>query len=516
LIDTLLAFDARQIESRLSPLEELGRSLWLPAIINSEGVLVERLRGLLELRDALLRGVIPWHCNDPDEAERQDAGAPWPQQDVQRVFGETMTRLGLPRLCERQAQATEQVMRSLLWYLDQLAGLGTRVGRADALTYLAQRFHDDWDAQRRDWEEVLRVLESLDGVAHFARSSALRGLLRSQAWQSLLQAHELIVGMPHLRALIHSLGRSRPDQNIERRPHPRSDKDARERQWVERWHDRLLPGVATEVEGIRRAGDINRLLASELMQWRRRLPDAPDRMQTLRRLFAARLTEQSLLSLEHHEHVQEWERVEDYQKTDQSNPEHQARLEAGPIIICLDTSASMAGGPERVTKAIALEVMRTASRENRPCHLLAFSGPGELRDTPLPMDEEGLVRLAEFVAAGFHGGTDIVEPIESALNRICQSDWRQADLLIASDGEFGVTPATHQRLSFAKAELGLRVQGVLIGDRETIGLREVCDHVFWVQDWRRYGAEYGQVESPVHDKSLTKLYFPSASMRPPG
>jgi hypothetical protein len=88
--------------------------------------------------------------------------------------------------------------------------------------------------------------------------------------------------------------------------------------------------------------------------------------------------------------------------------------------------------------------------------------------------------------------------------------------LIASDGEFGVTPATHQRLSLAKAELGLRVQGVLIGDRETIGLREVCDHVFWVQDWRRYGAEYGQVESPVHDKSLTKLYFPSASMRPPG
>lgn len=516
MTDTLLAFDARQIESRLSPLEALGRSLWLPAIINSEGDLVARLQGLLELRDALLRGVIPWRVDEADDAERHDAGARWPQPDVRRVFGETMERLGLPRLCEGQAHATEQVLRSLLWYLDQLAGLGARAGRAEALTQLAKRFRDDWDAQRRDWEEVLRVLESLDGVAHFARSSALRGLLRSQAWQSLLQAHELIVGMPHLQALIRSLGRSRPDQKIERRPRPRLEKDVRERQWIERWHDRLLPGVATEVEGIRRAGDINRLLASELMQWRRRLPDAPNRMQTLRRLFAARLAEQSLLSLEHHEQVREWERVEDHQTVDQSNPELQARLEAGPIIICLDTSASMAGGPERVTKAIALEVMRTAAREGRLCHLLAFSGPGELRDTPLSMNEEGLVRLAEFVAAGFHGGTDIVEPIESALNRICQSGWRQADLLIASDGEFGVTPATHRRLTLAKTELGLRVQGVLIGDRETIGLREVCDHVFWVRDWRRYGGEYGQTESPVHDKSLTKLYFPSASMRPPG
>jgi uncharacterized protein with von Willebrand factor type A (vWA) domain len=515
LTECLQAFDTRQLEAQLAPLESLGRALWLPAIINTEGNLVARLQGLVVLREALLRGECAWSGNPHSLHVHTHEGPRWPREDIRIVFGDGMSRLGLPRLCEGQADTTDQVLRSLLWYLDQLAGLGARVGRVEAVRQIAHGFYQDWDAQRRDLEEVLRVLETLDGVAHFARSSALRGLLRSQAWQALLQAHELIAAMPELRGLIRSLGRSRPDLKLEQQPRPRPHESDPERRLSERWHEYLLPGVATEIEGVRRAGDIQRLLASELVQWRRTLPQAPARMRILRRLFAARLAEQSLLSFEHHERVREWIRVEELQMPDQAPPEPQPELKAGPIIICLDTSASMAGGPERVTKAIALEVMRTAAREGRACHLLAFGGPGELRDTTIPMNEEGLLRLAEFVAQGFHGGTDIVEPIEAALNRICQAEWRQADLLIASDGEFGVTPATHQRLTRAKTELGLRVQGVLIGDRETIGLREVCNHVFWVRDWRRYGGEHGQTDSPVHDKSLTKLYFPSASMRPP-
>ncbi|HMV21733.1 MAG TPA: VWA domain-containing protein, partial [Rhodocyclaceae bacterium] len=52
------------------------------------------------------------------------------------------------------------------------------------------------------------------------------------------------------------------------------------------------------------------------------------------------------------------------------------------------------------------------------------------------------------------------------------------------------------------------VQGVLIGDRETIGLLEVADDIFWVRDWRHYGSSLA--DSPVHSKSLTAMYFPGA------
>ena len=58
-----------------------------------------------------------------------------------------------------------------------------------------------------------------------------------------------------------------------------------------------------------------------------------------------------------------------------------------------------------------------------------------------------------------------------------------------------------------KREQGLRIQGILIGDRETIGMLEVCDDIFWVRDWRRFGSG---AASPVHSKSLTALYFPNA------
>ena len=95
-----------------------------------------------------------------------------------------------------------------------------------------------------------------------------------------------------------------------------------------------------------------------------------------------------------------------------------------------------------------------------------------------------------------------------------EARWQQADLLIVSDGEFGCVPATLQRLDDARARFGLRVQGVLVGDRETMGLLDVCDHLHWVRDWRRYTASAkgseGHGHSPVHSKSLTALYFPNA------
>jgi hypothetical protein len=91
--------------------------------------------------------------------------------------------------------------------------------------------------------------------------------------------------------------------------------------------------------------------------------------------------------------------------------------------------------------------------------------------------------------------------------------WASADLLIVSDGEFGCVPATLQRLQQARTELALRVQGVLVGDRETMGLLEVCDDIHWVRDWRRFAEGAGgdgRGHSPVHSKSLTALYFPNA------
>jgi uncharacterized protein with von Willebrand factor type A (vWA) domain len=194
-------------------------------------------------------------------------------------------------------------------------------------------------------------------------------------------------------------------------------------------------------------------------------------------------------------------------------PPRPEALERGPIILCLDTSGSMRGAPETIAKAVALEAMRTAHRERRGCLLMAFGGPDEIVEHELLHTRAGLQALMDLMGQGFDGGTDVQGPIERAIERVHQARWASADLLIVSDGEFGCVPATLARLDDARERLGLRVQGILVGDRETLGLMEVADQIHWVRDWRSHG-EGGRDShkgfSPVHSKSLTALYFPNA------
>jgi uncharacterized protein with von Willebrand factor type A (vWA) domain len=174
----------------------------------------------------------------------------------------------------------------------------------------------------------------------------------------------------------------------------------------------------------------------------------------------------------------------------------------------------MRGAPENIAKAVVIAALRVAHDTGRACKLIAFGGPDELIERDLGRGAAGLDALLDLMGQGFDGGTDVQTPLERAIDRVQEAAWRQADVLIVSDGEFGCVPQALARLDDARARHGLRVQGVLVGDRETMGLLEVCDDIHWVRDWRRYAeaAEGGDGRgfSPVHSKSLTALYFPNA------
>jgi uncharacterized protein with von Willebrand factor type A (vWA) domain len=171
----------------------------------------------------------------------------------------------------------------------------------------------------------------------------------------------------------------------------------------------------------------------------------------------------------------------------------------------------MAGAPEHVAKAVAIAALRAAHESGRACRLIAFGGPGEVIERELSDGAQGLAHTLALMAQAFDGGTDVQTPIERAVEAVHQAGWHGADLLIVSDGEFGCVRATLDRLDAARQSLGLHVQGVLVGDRETMGMLEACDAIHWVRDWRRF-AESGDAvpPSPVHSKSLTALYFPNA------
>ena len=502
----LRRFDCAAVERAFSPLNRLDRALWLPALVNSHGRLFDRLAWLERAVRALEEGDNPL---GPDHAVEA-----WPGRAVARAFGAAIDRLGLPRLMAGQPDWLIQILRSLLWHLDQLARLTEKQGEHAALAALADAFADQWDIERSDLEQILAVFHSLDGLASVARWSEVRGVLHGAGWAQVLAAHAAMRELPALSQRIQRLGRSRASDEARRRPQPTIAPDARQRLDSWRWQTVSLAGDTGEPDGIHRAAALERVMASELAQWRRDCGNVRQNHR-LRRIFAARLSERALLARSQREWDEIRVRVPIESVADQTRFTEQPRLESGPIIVCLDTSSSMAGAAEQVAKAIALEAMRAARAARRGCLVYAFGGAGEVHRTRLDEDAQGLVALAQLLAVSFHGGTDIAQPIEAALTDVREAAWREADLLIVSDGEFGVTSDVLAAIRQARAALGLRVQGILIGDRETIGLRELCDDIEWVADWRRFGSGSAHVGSPVHDRALTRLFFPAASMRAP-
>ncbi len=469
-------------------LQPLPRTLWLPALITAVGTPQARLDDCRRWREALLLGTLP--PADADFGDVQACAA------MRSVCGE----LGLPALCLGTTAMADQLLRTLLWHLDRLIDLQPRLSRDEAITAAAAEFRDAWQEEKGDWDQLLSLLQGLGDLANL-RWDELRGLLRSREWQEAERISQALARMPELAALIRRLGRAERAAQAQALPPQPLDAGAR-RVLGHRVVETRLPGMPGELRGIRHTDRIENQLGSEAAMLLH---------PVLHKLWRARRAESRLLGYDS-EAV-----LHDLRPDPTSPPRHDLApprpeaLERGPIILCLDTSGSMRGAPETIAKAVALEAMRTAHRERRGCLLMAFGGPDEIVERELVHTRQGLLALLELMGQGFDGGTDVQGPIERAIERVHQSRWASADLLVVSDGEFGCVPATLARLDDAREKLGLRVQGILVGDRETLGLMEVADHIHWVRDWRRHGSGHeGAGFSPVHSKSLTALYFPGA------
>ena len=476
-------------------LDELPRTLWLPALVTAAGSAAQRLADLPRWRQALADGQLP-----PPNA---DLGAP----DAMDPLRQVAVDLGLAALCHGAPAMAEQLLRTLLWHLDRLIDLQPALSRGQAIDQVTQEFAEAWRQEKGDWDQVLQLLQGLGDLPNL-QWDQLRGRLTSREWQEAQRISDKLKALPELAALIRRLGRAERAARPQALP-PRPLPDAAAPRLGLRVVETRLPDAPGELHGIRHTQRLSQMLGSEAALLLHPLGH---------KLWRARFAEARLLGYDSQAVLQDW-------RPDPAAPPRQApapplpeALERGPIILCLDTSGSMRGAPETIAKAVALQALRTAHAERRGCLLIAFGGPDELLEQELAATPDGLNALLTLMGQAFDGGTDVQAPIERAIDRVLQARWASADLLVVSDGEFGCTPATLARLDEARDNLGLRVQGVLVGDRETMGLLDLADDIFWVRDWRRHGplpAGPGTADgrggfSPVHSKSLTALYFPNA------
>ncbi|MCP5288526.1 MAG: VWA domain-containing protein [Burkholderiaceae bacterium] len=481
------AGNARQAPYDL--LAALPPALHRAAVTTACGTPPRRLADLARWRAALAAGRLP-----PPEADLGDAQAMAAMRAVAAAQEVASACRALPAL-------VDVVLATLLWHLDRIVDLQPRLARADAIAQAAAELRAQWESERGDWDEALALLQGLGDLGAL-QWDRLRGRLRGREWQAARRAQLALARLPELVALIRRLGRAERAGDAPAQEPPPAETPPR-RFGVKAVETRL-PGLPGELRGIRLSGRIEGMLASEAVMLHHPL---------LKKLWRARHAEARLLAYDSEAVLRDWRPDPLAPPAAGSAPPRPERRERGPIVLCLDTSGSMRGAPETIAKAVVLETLATAQRERRGCVLIAFGGEGEIVERALGTDAGGLDALLDLMGQGFDGGTDLQSPVERAVARVHEAGWRSADMLLVSDGEFGCMPSTLELLDAARERLGLRVQGVLVGDRETMGLLELCDDIFWVRDWRRHGDEADAAApgfSPVHSKSLTAMYFPGA------
>ncbi len=324
-----------------------------------------------------------------------------------------------------------------------------------------------WRERVAAWRSIEEVFGALGDTLGLGWDLT-RGVLKHRGWTDLAALRKLIERLPELTELVTSLGRLRAKDDG-----PSVTEAVVQAMVRELVHTKtvMVPGVPPEIRGVERSGELSRMLPMEA---------AFLGHPTLKHLWHARRHEHALMTYA----VEGVDFV--HVTTEEAGEETITRpkppQDKGPMIVCLDTSGSMAGAREMVAKALVLEVMRTALREKREALLFQFSGPGDVAELRLDLSEQGVGRLLDFLGLSFHGGTDVDAPLRRAMERLRQAAWKDADVLLVSDGEFGATSALVADIATAKSTLGARLHGLLVGGHSQ-QMAALCDHVQRFTSW---------------------------------
>lgn len=357
----------------------------------------------------------------------EDGEQPPPEDDEEEEEGEpTADDDALQELLGDLADADDPDLDALIAQLKtQLGGDGDAAeAAADALADVSQAAAEG----AIETDKVARQLERfLPGIGW----SSAPGQLELALLERLDQLSRLLQELHGLDALADALGRL---EDATRREGRRA-------------------GGREEVVGVRFGGEVATALPSELAL----LAD-----ESTEDLFYQRLLERRLVSLE---------------LTGAGDEGAAQGDRRGPVIACIDTSASMEGAPELAAKALVLAVCRKVIPKGRVVHLILFGGPGERTELRLRRGLGGLEGMLAFLQRSFHSGTDFDGPLVRAMDLLDEADLRSADVLVVTDGLCRAAPEVIARVKEVRERRGVRVWSVVLGHRDTRGVDPFSDEV---------------------------------------
>ncbi|MEM9187608.1 MAG: VWA domain-containing protein [Myxococcota bacterium] len=446
---------------------ELPEELRQPTIVNLHGELRTRGPAVATIHLELLHGRMP-------PAEELS----WPHEPLRGAFFRALEASGICPICDGDPELASEVVGYVLREMDhaerffERALIGFQAIAPDrptlaeveavadegceadaerlALELAAEGFEARLSTQLDDRASLLRELsEVMDALERLLRlpPGTGRGWLKAMPRDDALELRAILARLEEVRAILVSLGRGMEGSADDEAPERVGIQV--ERTLTERVRIRGPEGA--EVRGVERSNEVARMLPSEAA-----LLTHP----VLRLLWHARRTENALFAY-HAKGV--WsERIRRTQRFEDGEKLAPPRAERVPVIVVLDTSGSMFGFPEAFGKAFVLQTMARCSFEERPCYVYNFSGPGDLVEHQLSFGEAGTRAFLRFLTMSFHGGTVIHEAIRRACERLKDGAWRQADVVIVSDGLFEAEPS-RDAVAAAKKLGNVRFLGVRPG-----------------------------------------------------
>ena len=139
------------------------------------------------------------------------------------------------------------------------------------------------------------------------------------------------------------------------------------------------------------------------------------------------------------------------------------RLSEGPIVVSIDTSGSMEGERERISKAMLLQLLDIAKRKKRKCFLITFS----VRARTLEITHtRHWYAVQKFLSEHFTGGTDGECMLNLALEALETKDFSMADVLIISDFQFPYPSKRTVEAIHAAQGMGTKFYGLRMFDED--------------------------------------------------
>jgi len=154
--------------------------------------------------------------------------------------------------------------------------------------------------------------------------------------------------------------------------------------------------------------------------------------------------------------------------------------EKGPFIVCVDTSGSMEGEPERIAKALCFGILKMAQQEQREAYLINFSTG--IKTIDLTNLGSSLESLAKFLTLSFRGGTDITLALAECINKLNTNNYKEADVLVISDFiMYKIEDDIELQIKQHQNNKDSKFHALILSDSPTDEALAIFDN-FWVYD----------------------------------